>query len=209
MPKPNTRDRKRPWFYHVYNQGFKLDGKRPRAVFMDDEDRLFFLELLSRHLGRHPARDSRNRVYQLLRSLIVLVACCAMTTHFHLIVLQRHADGIAQLMNRVGATYTRYFNAKYGNDMPLFTGPACAKPIGSRAYFKWLVAYVHNNHREGLTYRFASHRAWVDPEHRPGWLEPAVGLLEFGGVAQYESYLELHDRKRQVDAELEFGGFRS
>lgn len=197
MPVPNTRNRKSLRPYHVYNRGFNR-----RKVFVDDDDRRYFLSLLRRHLGRQVSRDERGRSYAHLTPLIVVLAYCLMTTHFHLVVWQREPDGIAQLMNRVLSAYTRYFNKKYGNSKRLFDGPVRAKPVMDRRYFRWLVGYVHDNHSDGVEYAYSSHRAWIDPESRPGWLEVDSGLDVFGGVQQYCAYLKKRDQRRSLDDEL-------
>ena len=202
MAKRFTRARRLLGAYHVYNQGFRLDGEHPRKLFVDREDRMIFLSLLARHLGRQQATDVRGRPYKHLRSWILVMAYCVMSTHFHLIVWQRDPRGIAELLNRVQASYTKHFNAKYANSRPLYAGPVCTKPIKSRGYFKWLVGYVHDNHPSGVEYEFSSHRAWVDQELRPGWLEVEPALKVFGGMGEYEGYLEKRARRKQLDREL-------
>lgn len=204
MPPLFSRSRKALCVFHVYNQGFKLDGVHARRIFLDKEDKRHFLWLLSRHLCPQPTRDSRNRPYQQLRGMLTLLAFNLMATHFHLIVWQHDERGIADLMNRVKTSYSRYFNAKYDNTEPLFNGPVRAKPVASRTYFRWLVGYVHDNHRDGVDYEFSSHRAWVDPDQRPGWLEPAPGLRVFGGVADYHEYLKKRTKRKALDHELGF-----
>jgi len=164
-----------------------LDGTRARRIFLDREDKQFFLELLSRHLRPEPATDARSRPFQHLRAMITLCAFNVMGTHFHLIIWQHDERGIAELTDRVKSAYSRYFNKKYGNTAPLFNGPVRAKPIDSRAYFRWLVGYVHDNHRDGIDYEFSSHRAWLDSDHCPSWLDPEPGARVFGGLDNYRN----------------------
>lgn len=194
MPRKHVGGDRTRRGYHVHNQGAKVDG-RARRVFIDDGDKRFFLSLLARHLGESPRNDGRGRMLAHLRSKLTLLAYNVMLTHFHLIVWQHSAEGVAELMNLVKSAYVRYFNKKYGNSKPLFNGPFQAKPITSRTYFKWLVGYVHDNHPDGVDYEFSSHRAWVDERQCPSWLDPAPGLRVFGGVAEYLHYLQ--DRKRR------------
>lgn len=189
--------------YHLFNQGAKIDG-RPRRVFIDDEDKRYFLWLLARHLSPLPKRDARGRLLLHLRRELTLIAFNVMTTHFHLIVWQHSADAVATLMNRVKSSYTRYFNEKYGNTAPLFNGPVQAKPIDSPGYFKWLVGYVHDNHPDGVGYEFSSHRAWVDPDSCPSWLDPAPGLRVFGGIDEYELFLTDRAQRKLLDRKLGF-----
>ncbi|MFT4049604.1 MAG: transposase [Solirubrobacterales bacterium] len=193
--------------YHVFNQGSKRGRRSPRPIFIDREDKRYFLGLLARHLGLNPSKDSRGRAFQHLREKIVLLAFNVMATHFHLIVWQRDEQGIAELMNRVKAAYTRYFNDKYGDTGPLSNGPVQAKPITSKSYFRWLVGYVHKNHRSDEWYEFSSHRAWVDESARPGWLSPQPAIAVFGSIDDYIDYLAKYDDKIALDKE--FGHRRS
>ena len=204
MPPLFSRDRKALRAFHVFNQGFLLDGERARRIFLDREDKQFFLELLSRHLRPEPVTDARSRPFQHLRAMITLCAFNVMGTHFHLIVWQHDERGIAELMDRVKGAYSRYFNDKYGNTAALFNGPVRAKPIDSPAYFRWLVGYVHDNHRDGVDYEFSSHRAWLDSDHCPSWLDPEPGVRVFGGLDNYRDHLEMRRAKKQLDAELGF-----
>lgn len=206
MPRRNIKNRREPRAYHLFNQGAKDDEGQPRRVFLDREDKRYFLWLLSRHLGKRPKFDGRKRPYLHLRERIVLLAFNVMTTHFHLIVRQRAEDGIAVLMNRVKHSYTRYFNKKYGNTEPLFNGPVQSKPIKTREYFKWLVGYVHDNHPSGVDYEFSSHRAWIDSDQCADWLDPQPGLDVFGDVDEYAEYLVLRDKRKSLDRTLGLRG---
>lgn len=204
MPRPFTRNRNRRLAYHVFNQGRRGADGRPQRIFRDREDRQFFLSLFSRHLCAEPKSDRRGRLYRHVRERLMLFAYCVMTTHFHLIVWQRDERAIADLMHSVTVAYTNHFKRKYGVAPPVYNGPVRAKEITSPRYLKWLVAYVHNNHPDGLDYEFSSHRAWTDTRHRPGWLEPDPALAAFGGVDNYRAYLDQYRRKRSVDVELGF-----
>ena len=204
MPRKHIRGQRGLRAFHVFNQGAKVDG-RARRVFVDDDDKSYFLWLLARHLSPQPRRDGRGRAFIHLRNALTVIAFNVMVTHFHLIVWQHSADGVATLMNRVKSSYTRYFNAKYGNTQPLFNGPVQAKEIAGRSYFKWLVGYVHDNHRDGVDYEFSSHRAWLDPEKCPGWIDPAPGLRVFGGEDEYRLYLEERSRRKSLDRKLGLG----
>jgi hypothetical protein len=129
-----------------------------------------------------------------------------MGTHYHLIVWQRNERGVEELMRRVTTAYSRYFNAKYNNHKPLFRGRYRSKLLDTPEYFRWAVGYVHDNHESGLDYEFSSHRAWVDPDLRPGWLDPDPAVKVFGGIDNYITYLGQRTEKRTIDQRLGFGG---
>lgn len=204
MPRKHIRGPRKLRAFHVYNQGATVHG-RARRVFIDDEDKRYFLWLLARHLGPHEHRDSRGRAFVHLRHKLTLLAYNVMVTHFHLIIWQHSPDGVAVLMNRVKSSYTRYFNERYGNTKPLFNGPVQAKEIVDRSYFRWLVGYVHDNHRDGVDYEFSSHRAWTSSEDCPGWLDPAPGLRVFGSEDDYLLYLKQRSSRKALDRKLGLG----
>ncbi len=203
MPRKHIGGRRKLQGFHVFNQGAKVDG-RPRRVFVDKEDKRYFLWLVARHLSPTPKRDARGRPFLHLRLKLTLIAFNVMTTHFHLIVWQHSEGAVAALMNRVKSSYTRYFNEKYGNTQPLFNGRVQSKEIDSPKYFKWLVGYVHDNHPDGFEYEFSSHRAWIDEDECPDWLDPAPGLRVFGGVDDYKTYLNDRASRKRLDSKLGF-----
>lgn len=205
MPRSHVSSPRALRGYHVYNQGAKVAG-RARRIFIDDDDRRYFLWLLARHLCPEPKLDSRGRTFIHLRHKLTLIAFNLMATHFHLIIWQRSPEGIAELMNCVKTAYARYFNAKYKNTRPLYNGPFQAKEIGSRSYFKWLVGYVHDNHRDGVDYEFSSHRAWLNPDQCPAWLDPEPGLRAFGSERGYLRYLEDRDERKRLNQALGLTG---
>jgi REP element-mobilizing transposase RayT len=202
MPRADTEDRGELAAYHVFNR-----GANGRAIFRDREDRSYFLSLLARHLWQRPSPNRRGGFYLHLRGRVALLAYCLMTSHFHLVIWQRSAGALAELMDRVIGTYSRYYNQKYGTSGPRFAGAYRAKRVKDAKQFKWLIAYVHDNHPSGVDYEFSSHRAWIDETQRPGWLEPEPGLKIFGGVDAYLAYLDERKKKQELDRALGFGGW--
>lgn len=171
MPRTNTEDRSRVGAYHVYNR-----GRNRRQVFIDDTDRNEFLGLVGRFARAHAQS-------------IEVVAYCPMGTHFHLIVWQKRAGGLGAFMASLMNAYVRYFNNRHGFKGALFQGPYRARHLATAKKFKWAVVYVHDNHRDGVSHRFSSHTAYVDPEQRPAWLAVEPALRVFGGSAEYARYV--------------------
>lgn len=193
-----TTDRREPGAYHVFQRA--RDGI---WLFQDDEDRRLFESLIDRHLSPLQQRDRRGRPYAQLRDEVRLNARNILSSHFHLILWQRIACGIERLMGRVLSTYTRHHHDKYGTSGPLFAGPYRARRIESPKSFMRRVGYVHDNHRrEGLEWRFSTHRAYIDPRHAPGALDVESALKVFGGRAAYLDYMSKRGERNTLDAEL-------
>lgn len=181
MPSRNTRKPKQLGTFHVYNR-----GRNDRPIFIDDEDRDKFADLLKHHLGDR----------------IALHATCLMTTHFHLLIWQKQLGALERLMTEVLRVYVRYFNARHGTKGPLFAGPYRARPIESSKDFMWCVGYIHDNHPSGLDYRHSTHRYFLDAADAPGWLDVESALSVFGGLPAYLEYLGKRELRAELDREL-------
>jgi putative transposase len=192
MPRKNTRQRSGLRSHHVYNR-----GAGGQAIFIDDEDRRKFIDLLKQFLSATQSVDSRGRARRSLRDEVSVISFCLLATHFHLILWQKRAGGMARLMQPLMTEYSRYFNTRHGNTKPLFNGEYRAKPITNPRQFRWTVAYVNDNHPSGLDYKFSSHNAFIDENECPGWLNPKPALDVYGGKDGYLVYLE-NRRKRQA-----------
>lgn len=158
-------------------------------MFRDDQDRRHFLSLVSRYALQFDG-------------LVAVNAYCLMTTHFHLIVLQRKPGELARFMAALMAAYVRYFNRRHGQRGPLFAGPYRSRRLDTPKQFRWAVGYVHDNHTSGVEYRFASHRAWVDEAQRPAWLTVEPALRQFGDERGYTRYLATRDTRKSLQSEF-------
>lgn len=187
MPAKNSRDRSDRFPHHVYNRA--RDGRR---MFMDDADRDKFRDLIASKLTRNPARASRE--YRKLARVegLDLYAICLMTTHYHLIVWQKHKEILRRFMQSLISVYVRYFNRRHGTIGDMFEGPYRARPITTKKKLKYAIAYVHANHDDGPAYKYSSYGAYLDPDKRPGWLNTQTPLSYFGGADKYEAFMNDH-----------------
>lgn len=176
MPRRNTRDRRSPGAYHVYNR-----GRQRGLIFRDDADRAEFVSLTARFAREFSAS-------------VEVIGFCLMGTHFHLILWQRRAGAMAPFMNGLVSAYSKYHQARHDTSGRMYEGPYRATRLESPRAFKWIVGYVHDNHRQGPDYRFTSHRAFIDPEERPPWLNVDPALRIFGGVERYIQYMRAFGR---------------
>ena len=99
-------------------------------VFIDDEDRSQYLELL-RNACREHAIDVHN--YTLMR------------THSHVLLTPRTAEGLPQAMHDVGQAYSRYFNRKHERGGTLWHGPYDAKEVPDEEYALICMRYIEQN----------------------------------------------------------------
>jgi len=144
-------------YYHIYNRGVDK-----RVIFLDDDDRRRFVDLL--YLANS---DSSYNYSDIVRSkgricykeierpnlLVNIGAWCLMPNHFHLLLKERDLledgpqvkSGISIFMKKLLTGYSMYMNKKYQRRGALFEGNFGAKHLDSDEYLKYQYAYIHLN----------------------------------------------------------------
>ena len=193
MPKPNTvKIYGSDQYYHIYNRGVNRED-----IFVEPEDRYYFLSLFKRHLSPDPELDSHNRAFTQYDGEVELIAYCLMTNHFHLLCYLKDPEGIVHLMRSVMTAYTMYFNKKYGRSGGLYEGVFLASRITNDAYLWHVSRYIHLNPVDigedfrkypysSIDYFVGNKRAsWLHPEKLVQTIKEKQEYLEF--VADYET----------------------
>lgn len=126
-------------------------GNDRQDIFHSPEDRLKFLALLLKEKARSP---------------FFLYAYCLMTNHIHLL-LERQAETVGNITQRVLGGYSRYYNRRYKHIGHVFQGRHKSILCQSDRYLAELVRYIHlNPFRAGMVrlpqeYPYSSHRAYL------------------------------------------------
>jgi len=169
---------------HVYARGIEK-----RNIFLDDSDRIFFLEKIGANLSRWGIR---------------CYAWALMSNHFHLLL--RSTEGLLPSFMRCLLTvYSKYFNKKHNRVGHFFQNRYKSPIVGKTPYFREVVRYIHLNPlRSGIVrsvgeledYLWTGHRKIVTGGY-PGWQETDSLREEFGGesagpgwVQAYREFLE-------------------
>lgn len=200
--------------YHIYNRG---NQKQP--TFLDDRDRIRFLFIILHfqsptifyNLGRPTAYYVRHRVFNIepnnlqeihKNRFVDLVAFALMPNHFHLIVGERKAGGIAQYMQRALNAYTKYFNAKYKKSGHLFQGPYQAVHIEDNEQLLHLSAYIHRNpheikkwHGKEDSFPWSSYQDYVGKNRWGELLAQAIIKEQFDNKKDYRIFIETSGTK--------------
>jgi putative transposase len=134
-------------FYHVYNR-----GTDKRVIFLDTADYNRFVELLylSNSEYKVKVRDikkTKKSVYEFDRGkpLVAIGAYCLMPNHFHMLITPLVENGISIFMEKIGTSYSMYFNKRYVRTGSLFQGTFKSSHATSDEYLKYLYAYIHLN----------------------------------------------------------------
>ncbi len=133
-------------YYHIYNR-----GNSKQKIFLDKEDYLRFSGLLYACNQKENLKVSNlskgQTLYDIEREemLVDVGAYCLMPNHFHLLVTQSEDNNITNFMQKLGTSYTMYFNKKYKRTGSLFEGKFKAQHLGIDRYLKYIFSYIHLN----------------------------------------------------------------
>ena len=123
MPR-NARQLSSSKTYHIM-----IRGNEKRDIFMDDQDRYYFLDILRKK------RSDKNSFY---------IAYCLMNNHIHLLINEGN-DEISKIMKRINVSYVYYFNKKYNRVGHLFQDRFRSEIIEDDVYLLAAARYIHNN----------------------------------------------------------------
>ena len=135
--------------YHIMNRGVD-----ERNIFQAKRDYTRFLLTLlecndcsSPSLQKHRERRlDYQEIKNKYREPLVEIPClCLMTNHFHIVVKQLVDNGIPKLMQRVGNSYTKYFNIKNERKGTLFMSGYKSIHVDSDIQLRHLITYIHSN----------------------------------------------------------------
>ncbi|MBI5645268.1 hypothetical protein HY970_04220 [Candidatus Kaiserbacteria bacterium] len=137
--------------YHCYTRG--IDG---RVTFQDKQDYERFQEYL--YLCNDTTSFDRGDFLKLAHSEIfsrprkkelVAIGCYSlMPNHFHIGFQEVEEGGSSKFLQKLGTSYSMYFNAKYKRVGGLFIGPCRSRHIGNERYFRRVAQYIHLNAAE-------------------------------------------------------------
>ena len=166
--------------YHVTSK-----GTRDKPVFLDNEDRTAFLNVLDTVVSRFD---------WLLHSYVL------MDSHYHIIVECPKAN-LSKGMRQLNGVYTQHFNRRHEKEGSLFQGRFKSVLFEAKTYLLSLSRHVVLNPvRQGLsssaqTYRWSSHRVVGGAIKTPNFLHTETLLNFFDGSlkekqSKYKEYVK-------------------
>lgn len=145
-------------------------GDARREIFLDDEDRLLFLE----RLGKEITQQGWG-----------CYAYCLMSNHYHLLI-ETPQGNLVSGMRRLNGVYTQAFNRRHRRVGHVFQGRYKAIVVDKDSYGLELCRYiVLNPVRAKMVKRpqdwpWSSYRASAGMSSSPDWLDADWVLLQFG-----------------------------
>lgn len=181
-------------FYHIYGR-----GAARRLIFVHDDDRQAFLDLVERYLGAKTGYDANGDPYPSFRGKVELMAYCLMGTHFHLLIHQVESGYISEFMKSLIGSYTRYFNRKHQSRGALLESRYRASLIKEEPYLVNLTRYIHLNPDYYDSYIWSSLKFFYGASE-PDWLSVSE-FMEITNLSP-DYYRELMKDYEELQEEL-------
>lgn len=146
MPRVQ-RARSTSGYYHIM-----LRGNERKKIFLNDEDRIRFLETL---------KQKRQG------DTFFIHAFCLMDNHVHL-MLSENKEDVAKVMKRITVSYVSFFNKKYDRVGHLFQDRFKSEVVEQESYVLSLARYIHQNPvkagivRRASDYKWSSYNCYLD-----------------------------------------------
>jgi len=146
-------------YYHVFNRGVDK-----RDIFNTKAQQYFFFRRLfllnstntSKLIANQRSKRKDKEIIANGERLVSIVAYCLLPNHFHLLLRQNVDNGISQFMQRLGTSYTKFFNQEENRSGSLFQGKFKAMHLSGDFVLPALSAYVNLN--------FKHHK--IDPKNQ-------------------------------------------
>lgn len=181
-----------------------LRGINRRTIFVDDEDKVRFIETLIRY-----KKISGYNIF----------AYCLMGNHLHLLV-KTSAEPLEQIMRRICGSFVYWYNKKYDRTGNLFQDRYKSEPVENDEYLLNCSRYIHQNplkagiQKNLAKYKWSSYRDYLngtgitDTEFILGIFNTDKKLaldsfIKFTNKTNEDICLEVEDYKRKItDEEL-------
>ncbi|MDH3973300.1 MAG: transposase [Deltaproteobacteria bacterium] len=105
-------------------------GNNRENVFLDDDDKYFYLKLLKRYSERTNTS---------------ILSYCLMTNHVHLLLNPKEEKSLAKMMQGVALCYTQYFNKKNDRTGRLWECRYYSSVVDRGSYLWAVSRYIENN----------------------------------------------------------------
>jgi len=201
-------------FYHIIER-----GNDKRKIFLDDEDRLRFINSLLVFNDTAPSpwqsrafwKRQKELVmsYQPKNPLVEIHAFALMGNHFHLLIRQITENGITKYTRKLGG-YAYFFNKKYQRTGSLFEGRFRAKLIQTETQLKNNFVYINTNPIELVEPQWKEWKVlnpqkaiqFLGSEYRWSSYQDYLGKDNFPSLIKKDFFAKLFNGKQEIKNEI-------
>jgi REP element-mobilizing transposase RayT len=134
----------------VFNRGVDK-----RSIFTTQAQQYFFFRRLfllnstntSKIIANQRSKRKDKEIVASGDQLVSIVAYCLLPNHFHLLLRQNVDQGISKFMQRLGTSYTKFFNQEESRSGSLFQGKFKATHLSGNFALPTVSAYVNLNYK--------------------------------------------------------------
>lgn len=180
------------YYYHIFNRGIEKIN-----LFHGDRDYLRFLKTIKicndpttiRITSSSPIDQSNPK-----KTYVSVINFVLMPNHYHFTLQQTTDNGITQFLQRLGTSYSKYFNIKYKRTGRLFEYTYKAVAVETEEQLIHLSRYIHLNPViAGLAknpdhYRWSSYNSYMRKD-KFDFLDPSAILSLFSTPRNYERFV--------------------
>ena len=169
-------------YHHIVSR-----GTDQWIIFLDDEDRHRFLQLLARVCRRYG---------------VEVLAYCLMGNHFHLVIYVPNAN-LSDALRDLKSAYGTSYNKRHGRTGPVYGARFWSKVIGDDEHLLDEIRYNHRNplgidpHISLAHYEWSSHGIYLGLRPCPPWMHPELAQDMFGPNYQHTVETPRHSDKIQ------------
>lgn len=127
-------------------------GNNKEKAFFDDEDKLFYLDVLQRYKDKYKMK---------------ILAYCLMGNHVHVLAMPEKETSLARGMGGTNLLYTQYINRKYNRSGRLWQNRFFSSVVEKEPYLWAVMRYIEQNPvraklvKRAVDYQWSSARAHV------------------------------------------------
>jgi hypothetical protein len=153
------------------------EGKNSTNIFKDDEDRLYFINLLRR---------------QRIKSKLTFFGYVLLPKRYSFL-METSINNLSKSMHRVKSGYANYFNRRHNRKNKLFKDRYSCFVIEKKSYLEELSCYLHIlPKKDGATkslfqYKWSSLPGYINREKREDWIDYDCILKMFNGKSHKAS----------------------
>jgi hypothetical protein len=168
-------------------------GKRDQKIFLDDSDRLYFINLLQK---------------QKMRSALNIYCYVLLPRQFSLLT-ETYTNNLSKSMHWINSSYANYFNRRHNRRHKLFKDHYSCLVIESKNFLPEISCCIHLLPKEDgvaeslFQYKWSTLPGYINREKREDWVDYDCILNMFDGDSHtaslnYKKYIKDSQKKQAV-----------
>ncbi|SNS53041.1 REP element-mobilizing transposase RayT [Anaerovirgula multivorans] len=179
-----ARTKSKTGIYHIM-----LRGIDKRNIFLDDEDRMKFLEKLlkAREVGRFK-----------------LYGYCLMDNHVHMLIEEQ--EEIGKSIKRITVGYVQWHNTKHERTGHLFQNRYNSEAVETEGYLINVLRYIHQNPVKAKMVRNAKDYPWssyhqylLEYNQQSSFIDTEIVMSYYAGQEEFENYMNTETKEEFLE----------